>query len=128
MYSLISSIRLAVTVALGCASTVLSERYQNVSHSKNVVAAAASSKYKFDTSSSQNIAVYFGRTDQTVNTNLTAQCSDENVDIVMLAFVTQVFGGRGYPNLGFEKLCIGQTSEMIDANAMGHLSCTDLAP
>ncbi|KAK0105959.1 hypothetical protein ONS95_004470 [Cadophora gregata] len=126
MHSLISSIRLAV--ALGYASTVLSQKYQNFTHSEKVTAAAASPKYKFDASSSQNVAVYFGRTDQTINTNLTAQCSDKNIDIVMLAFVTQIFGGGGYPNLGFEKLCTGQTSEMIAANATGLLSCTDLEP
>ena len=126
MHSLIFSIRLAL--ALGYTSTVLSQRYPNVTYSSKATAAAASSKYKFDASSSQNVAVYFGRTDETVNTNLTAQCSDANVDIVMLAFVTKIVGGGGYPDLGFEKLCTGQTSQMIAANATGLLSCTDLAP
>lgn len=115
------SIRLAVAVTLACASTVLSQKYQNSSTS------TSSKSYIFDASSNNNVAVYFGRTDETANTNLTAQCTDDNVDIVLLAFVLDIQGAGGYPNLAFDKICSGQTSQMVAAGATGLLSCTSIA-
>lgn len=84
-------------------------------------------QYKFNALSSSNVAVYFGRTDQTDNTNLTVQCQDKNVDIVILAFLTDVYGSGGYPDMAFDKLCSGQTNQMRTAGATGLLSCTSLA-
>jgi len=116
-----SSLCLAVSVILVGISTVASQPLAN----EPVNAKRAS--YKFDASSSRNVAVYFGRTDQTVNTNLTAQCQDKNVDIVILAFLTNVYGGGGYPDMAFDNLCIGQTKAMETTGATGLFSCTNLA-
>lgn len=136
--------------------------------------------YTFYAESSQNLAVYFGRTDATLNTNLfnrkmspvllfsyldvlwrfpttilyaqrlkmylngrfaltrsfqgvmadtlkLAECNDSNVDIVVLAFVTSIVGGGGYPNLSFDDLCSGQTAKMASLGATGLKLCVDLA-
>ena len=117
-----SSLCLAASLVLVGTSTVAS--HPTSTESSNVKRAS----YKFNARSSRNVAVYFGRTDQTVNTNLTAQCEDENVDIVILAFLTSVYGGGGYPDMAFEKLCSGQTDQMKTSGATGLLSCTTLAP
>ena len=118
---LLNPLCLAISTLLVGISTVTSHPTSN--EAGNVKRA----NYRFDAKSSSNVAVYFGRTDETDNTNLTAQCEDSNVDIVILAFLTDVFGGGDYPDMAFEKLCSGQTGEMIAAGATGLLSCTSLA-
>lgn len=105
-----------------------SNENSNKGSNSHKVTKATESSYTFDATSDSNVAVYFGRTDETANTNLTAQCQDENVDIVILAFLTNVFGGGDYPDMAFDYLCSGQTDEMVAAGATGLLSCTDLAP
>ncbi len=88
----------------------------------------SSSSYTFDASSDHNVAVYYGRTDLTDSTTLFAQCNDTNIDMVILAFVTDIFGGGGYPDISFGDLCSGQTSQMQSAGATGLQSCDTLAP
>lgn len=83
--------------------------------------------YTFDATSSRNIAVYFGRTNATSTTTLFAQCADPNIDLVILAFVTNVFAGGGYPSISFDGLCGNRTTEMRREGASGLLSCSGLA-
>ena len=84
--------------------------------------------YQFNATSTQNIAVYFGRTNATANTTLLAQCLDPNIDIVILAFVTQIQGPGGYPRISFDNLCDGnRTAAMRAANATGLVACMGLA-
>lgn len=89
-----------------------------------------SSNYVFDATSKQNLAVYFGSTNATSTTTLLAQCSDPNIDIVILGFILSVLGGGGgYPELDFGTVCTGQNAAMEAAGATGLLSCTSsLAP
>ena len=95
------------------------------------VAAAPSggsgSSGSFDAKSSKNLAVYYGQTEATGKTKLSQMCQDKNVDIVILAFLTEFFGPGGYPKLNFGAACGGQTSQMKAAGADGLLSCPDLA-
>jgi chitinase len=90
-----------------------------------LVALAAS--YSFNAKSSTNLAVYFGATRASTNTTLFAQCNDTNVDIAVLGFLTNIFDGGGYPDIGFTDLCSGQTAEMVAANATGLMNCSSLA-
>lgn len=45
------------------------------------------SRYMFDSQSTENVAVYFGQTDATSDMTFAKQCADQNIDIVILAFV-----------------------------------------
>lgn len=82
--------------------------------------------YKFNADSSTNIAVYYGQTTATSSLSLAQQCSDPNVDIVMLAFVTEKTAlGSQYPAVNFGTACGGQMAKM-ESVAPGLLSCPEL--
>ena len=85
-----------------------------------------SARYVFNAQSSKNVAVYFGQTPATGKTTLAAQCSDPNIDIVILAFVISQLDGGSYPSVNFGAACGGQTTKMA-AVAPGLLSCPGLA-
>lgn len=75
---------------------------------------------------SDKIAVYYGQTPATAQTSL-AQLCQRDVDIVVLAFLTEFFGPGGYPALNFGSACGGQTPQMQSAGASKLLSCPDMA-
>lgn len=81
----------------------------------------------FNAKSNQNLAVYYGQSPATAQTSLRQLCQNPNVDIVILAFLTEFFGPGGFPKLNFGAACGGQTPEMKSAGASGLLSCPDLA-
>jgi chitinase len=81
----------------------------------------------FDALSNQNLAVYYGQTPATARTSLTQLCENSNVDIVILAFLTEFFGPGGFPTVNFGATCGGQTSEMKSVGASGLLHCPELA-
>lgn len=81
----------------------------------------------FNPQSSQNLAVYYGQSGATSQFTLGDMCKNENVDIVILAFLTEFFGPGGFPTLNFGPACGGQTPEMKAAGATGLLSCPDMA-
>lgn len=81
----------------------------------------------FDSTASSNIAVYFGRTNATRKGGLLPLCQDRNINIVVLAFITKIFAGGGYPEITFDQLCDGPTTEMRTEGATGLVSCVDLA-
>lgn len=81
----------------------------------------------FNAQSDQNLAVYYGQSPATAQTSLNELCQDENVDIVIIAFLTEFFGPGGLPKLNFGSACGGQTPEMESAGASGLLHCPDLA-
>ena len=73
------------------------------------------------------MAVYFGQTDATGSTTLAKQCADQNIDIVILAFVVSRNDSGGlYPGVNFGAACGGQTS-LMEAEAPGLLFCSELA-
>lgn len=77
--------------------------------------------------SSTSLAVYYGQTDATAKISLGETCQNENVDIVILAFLTDFFGPSGFPTINFGAACSGQTPQMQSAGASGLLSCPDMA-
>ena len=81
----------------------------------------------FNPQSSRNLAVYYGQTAATGQTSLGDLCKNENVDIVILAFLTDFFGAGGFPKVNFGPACGGQTAAMQSAGASGLLSCPDMA-
>lgn len=88
---------------------------------------AGSYGYSFNPNASDNVAVYYGQTDATSQTNLTSLCEDPSVDIVIVAFLTQYFGPGGYPTVNFGVACGGQSPQQQQAGASGLLSCSILA-
>lgn len=81
----------------------------------------------FDASASDNIAVYFGRTNESQYTSLLTLCKDVNINIVILAFVTDICAAGCYPEISFDNLCDNATAKMRSEGATGLASCPDLA-
>lgn len=81
----------------------------------------------FNAMSDRNLAVYYGQSPATAKMSLKDLCQNENVDIVVLAFLTEFFAGGGFPKLNFGSACGGQTPEMKEAGASGLLHCPDMA-
>jgi hypothetical protein len=83
--------------------------------------------HKFDARSSSNIAVYFAQSPLTSSSSLTAQCSDPNIDIVILAFVVAAKSGGDYPAVNFGAACNFDQTPIMAEKAPGLLRCPDLA-
>ncbi|KAK8036889.1 hypothetical protein PG994_015386 [Apiospora phragmitis] len=83
--------------------------------------------YTFDAAARDNIAVYFGQTNLTGTTSLSAQCANANIDIVILAFVTEFDAStQKYPTVNFGAACGGTTNAMA-LSAPGLLYCPLIA-
>ena len=54
-------------------------------------------------------------------------CQDSNVDIVILAFLTEIAGPGGYPTVNFGAACGGSSSAQTAKGATGLLSCPTMA-
>lgn len=78
-------------------------------------------------SKSKELVVYYGQSLATAETTLAQVCENENVDMVILAFLTHFSGPAGYPTIDFGAACGGQTQKMLSAGAAGLLSCPLLA-
>ena len=88
---------------------------------------SSSESSQFDAQSSKNVAVYYDQTEATAKVSLGEMCQDENVDIVVLAFLTVFFGPGGFPAIDFIAACSGQTPQMQSAGADGLRNCPDMA-
>lgn len=73
------------------------------------------------------LVVYYGQSVATAETTLLQVCENENVDMVILAFLTHFDGPAAYPIIDFGAACDGKTPEMQSAGATGLLSCPLLA-
>lgn len=73
------------------------------------------------------MAVYYGQTPATAGVSVGEMCQNENVDIVVLAFLTDFYGPGGFPTVNFGAACSGHTPQMESAGATGLLSCPDMA-
>ncbi|CAO1605532.1 hypothetical protein XANCAGTX0491_009048 [Xanthoria calcicola] len=73
--------------------------------------------------SRNSVAVYYGQSPATSQMTLAQMCQDENVDIVILAFLTTFFGAGGYPGVNLGAACGGSSQKMQAAGASGLLSC-----
>lgn len=60
-----------------------------------------STNSSFNAQSSSNVAVYYGQSPATEMYTLEQMCQDDNVDIVVLAFLTTFFGPAGQPVINF---------------------------
>ncbi|KAL8661400.1 MAG: hypothetical protein Q9202_005642 [Teloschistes flavicans] len=88
-----------------------------------VASPPSSSSGSSNAGSSNRLAVYYGQSGATSQVSLAQMCQDENVDIVILAFLTTFFGAGGYPSLNFGAACGSPSSAMQAAGASGLLSC-----
>ncbi|KAI4227067.1 MAG: hypothetical protein L6R36_002686 [Xanthoria steineri] len=70
-----------------------------------------------------SVAVYYGQSPATSQMTLAQMCQDENVDIVILAFLTTFFGAGGYPGINLGAACGGPSQKMQAAGASGLLRC-----
>ncbi|KAI4262330.1 MAG: hypothetical protein L6R42_002498, partial [Xanthoria sp. 1 TBL-2021] len=73
--------------------------------------------------SRNSVAVYYGQSPATSQMTLAQMCQDDNVDIVILAFLTTFFGAGGYPGVNLGAACGGPSQKMQAAGASGLLSC-----
>lgn len=82
----------------------------------------------FNAQSSSNLAVYYGQSPATDDFTLEQICQDDNVDLVVLAFVTTFFGPAGQPIINFGPATGGTpTLGAQKINATGLLDCPFLA-
>ncbi|KAH8904131.1 glycoside hydrolase [Coniochaeta sp. PMI_546] len=109
-------------------------RYGNatVSSSSKATGNSASSTYTFDAQSHRNVAVYYGKTALSLDSsqNLTAQCADPNVDIVILGFLLNVLGPGNLPTMAINntagEMCEDPNATMLAAGATGLKRCATL--
>ena len=81
----------------------------------------------FDPKGSNNLAVYYGQTPATAQVTLSQLCQNDEVNIVVLAFLSTFFGPGGYPTVNFGSACSSSNSAQQAKGATGLLSCPDLA-
>ncbi|KAK5695939.1 hypothetical protein LTR97_008359 [Elasticomyces elasticus] len=82
--------------------------------------------YTFHPDAKDNVAVYYGQSAKTTAGGLAALCRNQNVDIVVLAFVNDFFSVNGYPTINFGPACDPPTDDQ-KATAPGLLHCPRLA-
>lgn len=88
----------------------------------------SSTNSSFNAQSSSNLAVYYGQSPATIKYTLEEMCQDDNVDIVVLAFLTTFFGPAGEPVINFGPATGGTpTLGAQKVNATGLLDCPFLA-
>jgi chitinase len=70
-----------------------------------------------------NVVVYYGQTTQTSAVPLTQVCADPSVDVVILAFVPNLFGPGGWPTLNMGPHCWAASAAQAQAGATGLIDC-----
>lgn len=98
-----------------------------ISSNANRLTATAAPVPSQSASKSKKLLVYYGQSPATAETTLAQVCENENVDMVILAFLTHFAGPGGYPIIDFGAACGGHTQQMLSAGAAGLLSCPLLA-
>ena len=81
----------------------------------------------FNAKAKNNVAVYYGQSPATGQVPLAKLCSDDSVDIIILAFLNEFFSGGGFPTVNFGAACGGQSSQMEAKGATGMLECGQMA-
>jgi len=83
----------------------------------------------FNPKATDNVAVYFGQSDKTSLVPLKEICANENVDIVIVAFVNGFFNanGTGYPTVNFGAAGGYMNPTMAKMGATGLLQADELA-
>ena len=107
-------------------TTVQQPSWTSSSHSNSIRPSSSANRndpYVFDPMASDNVVVYYGQTTQTSAVPLTQVCADPNVDVVILAFVTTLFGPGGWPTLNMGPHCWGASNGQSQAGATGLVDC-----
>ena len=92
------------------------------------VVANGSTDSSFNAQSSKNVAVYYGQSPATDQYTLEQMCQDQNVDLVVLAFLTNFDDPGGQPVINFGPATGGNpTLGAQKINATGLLDCPFLA-
>jgi len=109
------------------ASVTITSAAVGVSTPTHLSTVSASNTQK-DSLLGKSLAVYYGQSNATAQVTLAQLCRDQNVDIVILAFLTTFFGPGEYPTVNFGAACNDEaTSAAKEKNATGLLSCQKLA-
>lgn len=111
------------TASPSSSSTELPTAVTTSSSSSSTTTSKPTSTSAFNPTASDNVAVYYGQTDQTSDISLDLICADPNVDIVVLAFVTTFFSPGGWPTLNLGPECGPATSAQTATGASGLLDC-----
>ncbi len=82
-----------------------------------------SGTYTFDPQAPNLNVVYYSQTDLTSTVPLTQICADPSIDIVILAFVTELFGPGNYPSMNMASNCWAPNTAQQAAGATGLLDC-----
>ena len=90
-------------------------------------ASAPPSSGSFNAKAKDNVAVYYGQSPATSQVTLAKLCSDESVNIVILAFLNEFFSAGGLPTMDFGPACGGQSPQMTAKGATGMLECGQMA-
>ncbi|KAK8211423.1 hypothetical protein M8818_003390 [Zalaria obscura] len=104
-------------------STVVSSAFASATPS----VANTEARYAFNSTASDNVAVYYGATSNTTVSALTSLCSNPSVDIVILAFVSTFFTPTGGPTASFGPGCYSSTPSQ-QLHMPGLQNCTALSP
>ena len=70
-----------------------------------------------------NVAVYYGQSGATSAVPLTEVCEDPNTNIVILAFVPDLFGPGGWPTLNMDPHCWAASLAQSAVGATGLIDC-----
>lgn len=90
-------------------------------------ASGPASSGSFNAKAKDNVAVYYGQSPATSQVTLAKMCSDDSVNIVILAFLSEFFSAGGLPTIDFGAACGGQSSQMKAKGATGMLECGQMA-
>ncbi|CAD6577414.1 MAG: hypothetical protein ASARMPREDX12_008338 [Alectoria sarmentosa] len=88
---------------------------------------APSSGGSFNAKAKDNVAVYYGQSPATSQVTLAKMCSDDSVNIIILAFLSEFFSAGGLPTMDFGPACGGQSPQMEAKGATGMLLCGQMA-
>lgn len=116
-----------ITTAATSAQQTLPVIVTAIRSSFNSSAATPTPVFPQPKSKHKELVVYYGQSAATAETTLLQMCENENVDMVILAFLTHFSGPAAYPTIDFGAACGGQTPKMQNAGAAGLLSCPLLA-
>ncbi|KAF6226238.1 hypothetical protein HO133_009104 [Letharia lupina] len=90
-------------------------------------ASSPASSGSFNAKAKDNVAVYYGQSPATSQVTLAKLCSDDSINIVILAFLSEFFSAGGLPTMDFGPACGGQSSQMEAKGATGMLECGQMA-
>ena len=82
-----------------------------------------SQTYTFNAQATDLNVVYYSQTDQTPFVSLTQICNDPAIDMVIMAFVTSLEAGGGYPSMNMASNCWAPNGAQAAVGATGLLDC-----